>query len=486
MSNFVSKLFSVNNMLKSGYSGAEAGEIPESKEIYKTLAKIAIPSIIEMVFMSIISSVDMVMLRGLPSPAEAIAAVGLASQPRMLTLGLFFALNTGVTVIVARRKGEGRRAEANRALRNAIMLIMILSVFVVACTLLWAKPLLLLAGAKSDTIDMATDYFRIMTYFTPVAALTLCINAAQRGVGNTRTAMYVNLTSNVVNVILDIFMIYGLKLSDGRQIIPAMGVAGDAWATGIGLCVGLILCIVSIVSRRGDNFLRLSIKDSWKFHKITVETILKIGGNAAVEQVAMRVGFFTYAAIVASIGTQAVAAHHVGMQFLSLSFTFGDGLSVAAASLVGQMLGRNRPDLATIYGKASQRVAVCAGIILASMITAFREPLIKIFLDTSIPSNMEAFYMAMEVLVIVGLFQPFQMANVVVASCLRGAGDNLHVAVIMIICVVIIRPGLSFCAVNFLNLGIVGAWSSSLIDMGIRLTLMNKRFRSGRWQIIKV
>ena len=355
---FIGKIFSVNRMVKRNPKNEILGEIPQSKEVYRTIAKIAIPSVIEMVFMSIISSVDMVMLRRLANPAEAIAAVGLASQPYMLALAMFFALNTGVTAIVARRKGEERSEEANRALRNAILLIFIIAAFVVTSTLVWARPLLSLAGAKADTIDMATEYLRIMTYFTPITALTMCINAAQRGVGNTRTTMYVNLTSNIVNVILDIFMIYGVKAADGTYIIPAMGVAGDAWATGIGLCVGFILCLISIAKRKGEHdFLYLSLKDSWKFHKETIASILKIGGNAAFEQVAIRIGFFVYAAIIASLGTQAVAAHQVGMQFLSLSYTFGDGLSIAAASLVGQMLGRGRGDLADIYGRCSQRAA---------------------------------------------------------------------------------------------------------------------------------
>jgi len=468
-------------------SGAVMGEIPTSRDAYSKLAKIAIPSVIEMVFMSIIGSVDMVMLRGLPNPTAAIAAVGLASQPRMLTLLLFFALNTGVTAIVARRKGENRRDEANRTLRNAILLILMLSGVVLAATLIWSRGLLTLAGAQEDTIDMSNDYFRIMSYFMPVSALTMCINAAQRGVGDTRTTMYVNLTSNIVNLVLDIFMIYGLTAPNGTQIIPAMGVAGDAWATGIGICVGLVLCLFSVMkSRRSDNFLQLSFRDSWKFHKETVNGIVKVGGNAMVEQAAVRIGFFMYAAIVASLGTQAVAAHQVGMQFLSLSFTFGDGLAVAATALVGQMLGQQRSDLASIYGKCAQRVALCSSVVLASAIVLLRAPLIGIFLDPTKPENIEAFNMAMNVLIVVGLFQPLQMSNVVVSGCLRGAGDNLQVAVIMIICVVVIRPVLSFVAINYLGLGLTGAWSASLIDMGIRLSLMYSRFRGGKWKLKKV
>ena len=484
MLHVLKKIFLVEHMLKPG---EVKGELPSSKETYRNLAHIAIPSVIEMVFMSVIGSVDMIMLRGLEDPTVAIAAVGLASQPRMLTLALFFALNVGVTAFVARRKGENRKEDANRALRNAIFLITLLSIIVLIVSLICSRPLLLLAGAKSDTINMSNDYFRIMTYFLPVSALTLCINAAQRGVGNTRTTMYVNLTSNIVNAILNVFFIYGLRGPDGSFIIPAMGVAGAAWATGIGLCVGLFLCIFSIMRNKlRDNFLHLSFKDNWKLHRETVFSMLRVGGNAMLEQVAMRIGFFAYAAIVASLGTEAVAAHQVGMQFLSFSFSFGDGFAVAATSLVGQMLGKKRPDLASVYGRCAQRVSLCSGIVLASIIVCLRSQLVGIFLDVSIPSNVISFAFAVNVLFIVGLFQPLQMSNVVISGCLRGAGDNLHVALIMIVCVVLIRPGLSWIAINVLHFGLVGAWSASLIDMSIRLSLMYKRFRSGKWQFKKV
>ena len=484
MKQLVRRFFSVDGMVKPEM---RKGDLLSTGETYRTLATIAIPSVIEMVFMSLIGSVDMVMLRGLESPAAAIAAVGLAGQPRMLTLSLFFALNIGATAVVARRKGENRREDANRTLRNAILISFGLSLVVLALSLMFSRPLMLLAGAKSDTIEMSNDYFRIMTYFMPINVLTMVINAAQRGVGNTRTTMVVNLTSNLVNVFLDVFMIYGLKLPDGKVLIPAMGVAGDAWATGIGLCVGFIMCLYSIMKpNRGDMFLQLSLKDDWRFNKEAVKSIAKIGGNAMLEQGALRIGFFTYAAIVASLGTASVAAHQVGMQFLNLSFTFGDGLAVAATSLVGQMLGKKRPDLAMVYGKSAQRIALCAAIVLASTIVIFRAPLIGIFLDKSIPANTVSYDMAMNVLIVVGLFQLPQMSNIVVSGGLRGAGDNLHVAIIMLICVVIIRPSLSFVAINFLHTGLIGAWLSSLIDMSIRLTLTFKRFRSGKWQTKKV
>ena len=481
---FFKKFFAIENMLKPE---ALKGELPSSRDAYKRLTRIAVPSVVEMVFMSIISSVDMIMLRGLESPATAIAGVGLATQPRMLTLTLFFALNVGVTAIVSRRKGEERQEDANRALRNAMLIVFVLALVISAASVTFARPLLLFAGAQPDTVEMSVSYFTIMSYFLPVSALTMCINSALRGIGNTKAPMYNNIIANLVNVFFNRFLIYGIKSSAGGYILEPMEVAGAAWASGIGICVGFAMCLATVTLNKNEGaFLHLSLTDNWKLHKPTVQSIFRVGGNAAIEQIAMRIGFFTYAIIVASLGTNAVAAHQVGMQFLQFSFTFGDGISVAATSLVGQSLGQERPDLASIYSISAQRISLCCSFVIATLIAVFRAPLISIFLDPNLATNAESFAMALNVLIIISLFQPLQMMNVVIVGCLRGAGDNLHVAIVMIICVVFIRPILSYVAINAFHLGLIGAWCSALIDMTIRLALTRSRFKSGKWQLKKV
>ena len=97
------------------------GELPSGKTAYGDVMRIALPSIIEMVLMSLIGTVDTIMV-GNELGAEGLSSVGLPTQPRMVLLCLFFALNVGITAIVARRKGEERQEDANTTLRNALML----------------------------------------------------------------------------------------------------------------------------------------------------------------------------------------------------------------------------------------------------------------------------------------------------------------------------------------------------------------------------
>jgi len=453
------------------------GELPSTKEAYKNLLTIALPSVLEMVLMSLIGSIDTAMVATLGK--EEMAAVGLTGQPRMLMLCMFMALNIGVTAIVARRKGQGDQKDANQTLRNALVIVMMFAAVIMSLVLPFSRQLMALAGAKEDTIGFANTYFRVQAWFLPVNALTLCINAAQRGVGNTKTTMQVNITANLVNVVFNYLLI------GGNFGFPEWGVFGAAIATALGYCVGCVMAVISLIrGTKANGFLQISLHEDWRLKKDTVKAIFKTGGNAMFEQVALRIGFFTYARIVADLGTDAFAAHQTCMQCLSLSFTFADGLAVAGTSLVGQMLGQKRPDLSVMYGKCSQRLALTVALILASTIVVLREPIVSIFLEAG--ESQTAFEMAAQVMLVVALFQPFQTSAVVYSGCLRGAGDTKYVARVMLICVALIRPVCAFLAVNVLHMNLIGAWMASLIDMTLRMLLVVRRFGGGKWHEIKV
>ncbi len=217
-----------------------------------------------------------------------------------------------------------------------------------------------------------------------------------------------------------------------------------------------------------------------------MKTIGTVGFNAALEQVALRVGFFLYAKIVFSLGTVAFASHQIASQFINLSFTFGDGMAVAATALVGQNMGRERPDLSQLYGKVAQRIALMISVLLVCVVVLLRYPLTSLYVNFDEANSMEVWGLAAQIMLFVAAFQPFQMSSVVISGSLRGAGDNRYVAGVMLLCVVGIRVVSSYLAVNVLGLGILGAWASSLIDMFVRLSLVYRRFHQGKWMQIRI
>ena len=454
------------------------GPLPDTKEAYGLVLNIAMPAIAEMVLMSLIGSADMLMVGQLGK--TALASVSLPIQPRMILLAVFFALNVGVTAIVARRKGQDRQKDANMTLRNALVLSLGLSVVITVLAVIFARPLMILAGGNTRTAEDAkvlggaVDYFVIMALSLPVSAVSMCINAALRGVGETRTPMRVNIVANLVNVFFNFLLIFG------HLGFPKLEIRGAAIASVIGLVVGMILSIRE-VTRDDTSYLRIHRGDSWRLDPKTMVSIVKVGGNAVVEQASMRVGFFLYSRIMYSLGVTMFAAHNIAMQFLALTFNFADGLAVASTSLVGQNLGRERKDLSLMYGKITQRIAFALSLVLGLGTILLRFPVSQLFINPNTPDAALVVSYAAQTLIVVGLMQPIQMSSVVTSGCLRGAGDNLYVAAVMALCVSIIRPLMALMAIHVLKMGLAMTWLLSLSEVGLRLIFFNWRFNSGKW-----
>ena len=202
---FVLNLFRVESLIPEKH---RSHDLPSSKEIYLKTISIAWPSSLESLLIALISVVDMVMVSAIGT--EAIAAVGIATQPRFLVMSLVLALNLGTTVVVARRKGANDSESANVALKNAFLLSITLAFITTLIGGVFAQPILRIAGATSDYITYAIGYYRIIMVGTFFSLVSLTISSAQRGVGNTRISMVINISANLVNIVFNYLLINGI------------------------------------------------------------------------------------------------------------------------------------------------------------------------------------------------------------------------------------------------------------------------------------
>lgn len=469
MTNLIRRFFSVRHMLKPSQRTDQP--LPSSREVYRRQFDLTWPCAIESVLVSLIGSIDTMMVGGLGP--EAIAAVGITNQPKFILLAVIFSLNAGVTAVVARRKGQEDMLGANSCLRQAVMLSLAFSTLMSVLGAVFARPILLFAGAGPDTIGDAVTYFRILMISIVFLSLSLTINAAQRGAGNTKISMRTNIVANIVNVIFNYLLINGI------WIFPEMGVAGAAAATALGNIVGCAMSVMSLLYH--SHFLDFHVKAGWRFDKKTLGALGAISGSAMVEQVFMRIGFFAYAKIVAGLGTVAFATHQICMNIINLSFAFGDGLGVAASSLVGQSLGAKRPDMAIIYGKTGQRMAFCVSTVLFLFFIIGRRFLVSLFTDDA-----QVIALGSVILIIIACTTHVQTSAVVFSGCLRGAGDTKFVAFSSFISIGIIRPLSSWILCFPCGLGLVGAWLGLLTDQLMRMLFSMMRFRSGNWTKIEI
>ena len=169
------------------------------------------------------------------------------------------------------------------------------------------------------------------------------------------------------------------------------------------------------------------------------------------------------------------------LQMMSLSFSVGDGLSIATSSLVGQSLGAKRKDLAIIYGKVSQRLGMIAAFILSIIIVIFRSQFVGFF-----TRDPEIIRLGSDIMIILAFIVNFQVSQVIVVGSLRGAGDVRFVAKLSMFSVTLVRPALTFFLAYTLGFEIYGAWISVILDQVIRFIVSRIRFRNAKWLNIEV
>lgn len=450
-------------------------ELPEnvsSKMLYSDIVRIAWPSVVEMTLTQLASMVDLMMVGGLG--AWALSAVGLTVQPKFLLMILFMSMNVGATAMVARYKGAGEPEKANLILRQALLLTFVLSVISSVIGYIYSEQLVMFMGAADEkTLQGGTVYLKIQMIGFTFMALSTTITATLRGVGNSRTAMLYNLTANVVNVILNYLLI------EGNLGFPRMEVAGASLATIVGQLVAFVISLIYVT--KGEQYLHLRFKDGFKPDTAAMKQIFTIGVPAMVEQLLMRVGVIIYVKTIAGLGTIAYAVHQVCMNIQALSFMNGQGFAVSATSLTGQSLGKNRPDMAHAYNHRTRRVGMSVSIVLGIIFIFFGKNIVSLYND-----DPEMISQGARIMMFVGLTQPLQSSQFILAGALRGAGDTRATAAITFITVLLIRPILAIYFVNNLHWGLEGAWFAFIIDQIIRSILVLLRYNSGSWRNIKI
>lgn len=368
------------------------------------------------------------------------------------------------------RKGDGNKKSAHEILITALCLTFLIGIIISILCVILAGQVISFIGSEADTHVMGVNYFRIIMGGLMFAITSLVINAAQRGSGNTKIAMRTNLISNLINVIFNFLLI------EGHFGFPRWGVSGAAVATVIGSAIGCGMSIQSLF--RKDSFIQIKILLREKIRPTAeaIKQIYKIGGNALVEQVVVRFGFLIVSILTANLGTNAMALQLVGMNVMALSFSFGNGMQVAAVSLIGQSMGKKNTEMARSFGKICQLSGIAISFILAILYLLGGRWFFSLYFED--PALIATGVQIMQLMVVIVLMQ---IAQVIYMGCLRGVGDVRVTAIISLVGVAIIRPLFSWILAYPVGWGVIGIWLGCICDQAVRLSLAAWRFRSGKW-----
>jgi len=402
------------------------------------------------------------------------------------------ALGVGTTAMTARFKGARDPDSANKTFNQSLIMSLVLSVVLCVIMLFLRMPLMrFIAGSElsSAAVNGGGRYFLVQIIGFPFVALSFTMSAALRGIGNTRASFYANSVSNIVNVALNYCLI------GGNLGFPRLEVLGASIATAIGQCCAFIMLVVIVIRSRGF------IGFSWKLLRRPdlkmIRRISRIGVPALGEQAAMRIGMLVFTMIVTRLGDNPYSAHMIAINIQSLSFAPGQAFGTAATTLMGQGLGRKRPDLSRWYVNETQKIGLVVSIAVALLLFFGGRQIGEMYVHSTVdPADAEAFAaeaanneivltLAANMLKIVALANIFSNARFIGLAALRGAGDARYAAVVTFITIIGFRTILSFILTR-LGLGLYGVWISLASDGIVAFFMSQARYKKGKWAAIEV
>lgn len=411
---------------------------------------IAIPAALESIFMILLASADLIMVGTLG--AAAIAAVSIFLQPRLVLLTVARSMASAVTLLTANKFGAGETAGINKLLRQSSCVCYVVMGILHILFFLALEQVLLLMGAEQEYLELALSYGRISTVAVFITSVTLIFQAVQLGLGETGIIMKTNMLGNIVNVICNFFLIFGLGP------FPRLGVTGAAIGTVIGASVTLVLTLYVLHKEHYFHGGLVQLPDA-AYRREFVPVCASVFSELGAE----RIGMVLFAKMAAGLGTVPFAVHSICMNICEIYYDFALGLGKASMVLAGQARGAKNMEEWRIFRNAGIKWSLLFSTVSFIITLVFKEQLFSIY-----SSDPESLALSAVVMVIVAIISYPEAQAIVTAGILRGSGQTKTVAVLSFALVTVLRPLMTAFFIYYLELGLLGAWLAVFLDQSIR------------------
>ncbi len=443
--------------------------LPPVEAMRSEVWALAWPVILSFALDSILGLAAMLMVGRLG--AEAVGAVGLATQILGAVRAGIAAVGTGTVALVARYIGAQDRDNAEEVLTQSVVFGVLVSTVIAIPVIVFATPLMSLFQVKGQMAAMGARYLRVVMLSEPFQGIFLMCASGLRGAGDTRTPLWIGGIIDVLAIFLNYVLIFG------KFGIPALGVDGSAFATLIAIAIGGVLFFWAlsfegmVLGFRWDR-LWPDFGLGWR--------ILRVGNPAAIEQLVIQFGFVAYVAFVARYGDKEVAAYFIGVRILALSFLPGFGFSAASATLVGQGLGARDRAFSRKAGWESTGMAVVLMTAMGLVFIVFARQIAALFID-----DHQVILYTVAFMYALGGAQPLMAVDWTITGALRGAGDSRFPLYGSLAGFYGMRLFLTIL-IWYHHGNIEWIWWSIIADYVVRSGLKTWRFWGGKWETVEV
>jgi len=443
---------------------------------YRQVLTLAIPLILSTAAWSLQHFIDRMFLAWYST--EAIAAAMPSGMLNFTFMSLFIGTASYVSTFIAQYHGAGQEKIYGRILWQGIYIALIGGIFHLGLIPL-ADFFFTFAGHQGLVRNNEIIYFKYLCLGAFPAIASSALAGFYSGRGHTLPIMWINIIATLVNLVFDYILIFG------RLGFPEMGMKGAAIATVLSAVVSF-LCYAVLIFRPKYNRLSGTLRD-WRLDRALLARLIHFGFPNGIQFFLDIAGFSIFLLLLGRLGTLQMAASNVAFNINNLAFMPMTGFSVAVSVLVGQSLGKNRPDLAQRSAYSCFHVTL---LYMGLMIAAFLL-IPDIFIKPFIFRTDEVVYQAMKSTVMillrfVALYSFFDTLNIIFSGAIKGAGDTRFVMYMLMVLSLGLLVIPSYIVIVILQKNLMVAWiciTTYVSALGLAFFL---RFLGGKWKNMRV
>ncbi|TPD66039.1 MATE family efflux transporter [Flavobacterium microcysteis] len=432
--------------------------------------KLAYPIILGMLGHTLIGIVDNIMVGKLG--ATELAAVSLGNSFIYVAISLGIGFSTAITPIIAQADAEKDTLKIRSAFHHGLFLCAILG-FTLFGVIVLAKPLMYYMGQPEEVIVLAKPYIDWVAFSLIPLVVYQGYKQFADGLSMTKYSMYAIIMANVVHVILNYFLIYGI------WIFPKMGIIGAALGTVISrlMMLAFMHLILSKNKKLTAYFQNFSFQE---IKKTMLKKIVSLGLPSAL-QMFFEVALFTSAIwLSGSLGKNSQAANQIALSLASATFMFAMGLSVTAMIRVSNQKGLKDYKKLIIVARSIFLLAIIIEIIFAICFVLFHQYLPHLFLNMEknalVIDNEEVITIASQLLIVAAVFQISDGLQVVVLGALRGLQDVKIPMYITFAAYWVVGFPISYYLGKHTDLKATGIWIGLLAGLTVAAVFLYIRF----------
>ncbi|HEY5687232.1 MAG TPA: MATE family efflux transporter [Yeosuana sp.] len=374
---------------------------------FKHINKLAIPALISGISEPLLSLTDAAIVGNMAiNSTESLAAVGIVSTFLSMLIWVLGQTRSAISSIVSQYVGANKIDQIKNLPAQAIFIITSISILIILFTYPFARSIFKLYNASDLILDYSAIYYKIRVFGFPFTLFTIGVFGAFRGLQNTYYPMLIAVLGALVNVFLDVVLVYGI---DG--VLDPMNIEGAAYASVFSQFM-MALCSAYFLLKKT----MIPLKINFPFNHEIKRFIFMIL-NLFVRTIALNVTLYFASAFATSYGSEYIAAYTIAINLWFLGAFIIDGYSSAGNIMSGKLFGAKSYHLLIKLSNQLIKYGIVIGVITACIGALFYFPLGHIF--TSDPKVLTIFY---EVFWVVLLMQPFCALAFIFDGIFKGLG----------------------------------------------------------------